>query len=61
MGEHLVKVLFLIRVMCGTRVTLPSFGTSREYLIILTHSTIVRGCLKRIMLQNCFHYTAAVI
>ena len=31
MGDHLVKVLILIRVMCGTRVTLLSFGT-REYI-----------------------------
>ena len=30
-GEDEVKVLFLMRVMCGTRVTLLSFGT-REYL-----------------------------
>ena len=27
MGEHLVKVMGLMRVMCGTRVTLLSFGT----------------------------------
>ena len=32
MGDHLVKVLILIRVTCGTRVTLLSFGT-REYLM----------------------------
>ena len=35
MGDHLVKVLILIRVMCGTRVTLLSFGT-REYMEKLT-------------------------
>ena len=32
MGEHLVKVLSLMRVMCGTRVTFFSFGT-REYIM----------------------------
>ena len=31
---HLVRVLFLMRVMCGTRVMLLSFGT-REYSINL--------------------------
>ena len=31
MGEHLVKVLGLIRAMCGTGITLLSIGT-REYI-----------------------------
>ena len=30
MGEHMVKVMGLIRAICGTRVTFLSFGT-REY------------------------------
>ena len=32
MGEHFIKVLILMRVMCRTRVTLLSFGT-REYIV----------------------------
>ena len=35
MGDHLVKVLILIRVMCGTRVTLLSFGTREYYMKLI--------------------------
>ena len=45
MGEHLVKVMGLMRVMCGTRVTLLSFGT-REY---------VEKC--HILQKKSLHYT----
>ena len=40
MGDHLVKVLGLMRVMCGTRVTLLSFGT-REYMDNIQRSSIL--------------------
>ena len=40
MGEHLVKVLIIMRVMCGTRVTLLSFGI-REYSVAVQGNLVI--------------------
>ena len=49
MHEHLVKVLILMRAICGTRVTLLFFGT-REYTEM--HFLLTR---KSVYLSNFSH------